>query len=230
MAGRSATRITLTRARFFADQAGLSSSAEREVFETFLESAIVWGRSVTLHIKKQYRHRPGFDSWYSTHETRMREDPVFGFFLNTRNFILKEGPVAVHKNVTLSIQNSTIVVSDFADVRLKRGEAWHQRSIKTLWEDLRTLLSRFIRKWCHRRKSGLRHAITRENSIAQGSENFYFDDQRFRDRPRLCHNQVHNGNLDQTHSPTAGLRSYQIHEAVGKGTTRQLGEYFSEAR
>lgn len=93
----SIARRTLTKARFFVDQVERCGTDDQTAFETYIEAAIVFGRSVTFHIKSEYSHRPGFDTWYSPHETAMRSDPLFDFFLNTRNFVLHEGPVEFHK-------------------------------------------------------------------------------------------------------------------------------------
>ena len=67
MTEESIARRTLRKARFFAGQAEQSKTGQREAFETYLEAAIVFGRSVTYHIQKEFKHENGFDDWYANH-------------------------------------------------------------------------------------------------------------------------------------------------------------------
>ena len=107
----STARTTLTKARFFLAQAEQVGPSQREAFEAYLEAAIVFGRSVTFHIQKEYAHRPEFRPWYSHCQEMMGSDRMFGFFQGTRNFILKEGPAETRQVTTLSASLSACVVA-----------------------------------------------------------------------------------------------------------------------
>lgn len=87
----SVARNTLGKARFFLNQAELCETSDREAFEAYLAAAIVFARSITFHIQKEYRHQPNFENWYSHHEAKMRDDPICKFFIEKRNLIVKEG-------------------------------------------------------------------------------------------------------------------------------------------
>ena len=45
-------------ARFFAAQAVAVSPQKRDEFGHFIEAAIVFGRSATFHLQKEYAHAP----------------------------------------------------------------------------------------------------------------------------------------------------------------------------
>jgi len=181
----SVARRTLAKARFFVDQAELVGIADREALEAHLEAAIVFGRTVTFHIQNEYCHRPGFKPWYSVLQTKMKEDSIFRFFLNTRNFILKEGPVGVGRVISFSGQ-VTVVPSVSAEVRLIFGKPWYRRSLKILWEDLRAEVLRPIHKWRQRREIARRRARAQQQLGAKATDdNFYFHDSAWSARPAL---------------------------------------------
>lgn len=188
MKKRSNARIFHSYARFFLDKAELSRTAERETFEAYLSAAIVFGRSVTLQIQKEYKHRAGFDDWYSVHQKWMDDDPVCQFFLRARNLILKQGPVGVKRIWDLS--GSVIITSATlpAELRVIRGKPWYRWSLKEIWEDLRAELIRPFCKLRRRRKIARKHVqsdldSSRHVTKAQGF--YYFDAPAYETRPAL---------------------------------------------
>jgi len=60
-------------------------------FGCYIEAIIPLGRSVTQAIQKEFKHKAGFDGWYSKIQEIMVQNPDFKFLNNKRNFILKEG-------------------------------------------------------------------------------------------------------------------------------------------
>jgi hypothetical protein len=133
---RGIAKQALEKARFFADQAQLSVSTNRSAFVNYLEAAIVFARSATFHVQKEYRHEIGFDTWYAEHQQVLKADPISTFFLNTRNFIFKEGPVTVRKVVNMSFQG-TIALSGTVSVKVIGSKPWYRRSPKIIWQDFR---------------------------------------------------------------------------------------------
>ena len=60
----STARATLDTARFFCDAAGRAAD-DVEAFRRYLQAAIVFARSVTFHLQKEYSDSAGFkDSWW----------------------------------------------------------------------------------------------------------------------------------------------------------------------
>lgn len=59
----------------------------------FMEACIVFARSVTLHLQKELAHA----DWYATRQDAMVIEPLFGFFRDRRNYILKEGRLGVRR-------------------------------------------------------------------------------------------------------------------------------------
>lgn len=140
-------RFKLEQAHFFKTRALESISLQhREAFLNFFEAAIVFARSVTLFLQKEYRHTSDFNSWYSIKQELIREDPICKFFLNKRNYLLKEGSAGVYRLVPLTAK-AKIGFSGFAELSVIRGQPWHRRSLKILWEDLRTTITKPIRRW-----------------------------------------------------------------------------------
>lgn len=183
MTKHSIARKTLAQARFFVEQAELSGVADRKAFEAYLEAAIVLGRSVTFHIQKEYGDKLGFKSWYSTLQTTMKADPVFSFFRDRRNFILKQGPAGIYRVVSLSAQAAAVASVGTLEVRVIRAKPWYRRGLKILWEDFRAAVVRPIHKWRQRRELARRRA--RAQSVEVTDDNFYFDEPAWRDRPAV---------------------------------------------
>lgn len=140
-------RRTLAKARFFLARGEEAGSTDREAFCHFLEAAIVFARSVTLHLQKEFRHRNGFDSWYQGWQMRMRGDALCSFLTEQRNYVLKEGPLGVRKNVSVEIA-ATVFFEESVQVVVKRGRPWYRRPLRILIEDATWPL----RQWWHERR------------------------------------------------------------------------------
>ncbi len=69
----------------------------------------VFGRSTTLalqNLRSAVDDREHFETWYAGHVERMNSDPLFRYFVELRNEILKEGPPRT--SVSFSTRNLTI--------------------------------------------------------------------------------------------------------------------------
>lgn len=182
MVKQSRARLKLEQTRFFIACASESIPAQREGFVNFIEAAIVFGRSVTFCLQSEYRHKPDFDSWYLGKQEAMKNDPLFAFFRDKRNYVLKEGSASVHKVVSVAIEDH-IGLSDFVEVKVIRSQPWYRRSPKILWEDLRVAIMKATRRWLWQRKTKRRHLQLQKQSKVEVTESFFFDEPKWRDRP-----------------------------------------------
>ena len=181
-ARKSIAAQTLGRANFFLDYAEAYAPSDRRAFEHFLEAAIVYGRSVTFHLQKEFSKYSGFDDWYREKQEEMGKDPLFRFFLDKRNYILKEGPVSIQKTIAVTI-SETIVVSDFVEVQVIRGKPWYKRGPKILLEDLRAPLLQKYRRWKYERELARRRKIRNAQQQTEVSEILHFEEPEWRSRP-----------------------------------------------
>jgi len=181
-------RFKLEQARFFTTRASEAIPAQREAFLYFIDAAIVFARSVTFCLKKEYMHKSGFCSWYLSKTEMMNEDPIFDFFLNMRNYILKEGTAGVYRIVRVS-GKAKIGFSSFAELNVIRGQLWYRRSPKILWEDLRVIITKPIRRWLWKCKIKLKNLQLQRQSRVKMTKTkitekeFFFSNPKWKDRP-----------------------------------------------
>lgn len=180
---RSSARVMLEKARFFADRARKAGSPQRDEFVNFFEAAIVFARSTTFHLQAEYRNKPGFEEWYSAQQKAMRTDPVCQLFLKQRNFILKQGPASLHKKTSIAIADE-LMISDVVRIKVIRGKPWYRRHPKIIWEDVCRMAMEPIRRSMEQRETR-RRLRSRKHSKAEATEDFFFDDSRWRDIPAL---------------------------------------------
>lgn len=178
----------MERARFFAAQAKAAGVTSRDHFGHFLDGAIVIGRSVTFHLQKEYAHVPGFDVWWKEVEAkRLGNEPLCKFFVETRNFVLKEGPTGTRMVANVAVTEHVFMSESF-DVHVVRGQPWYRRRISILWEDCSRWLLRLLRRWRQRRSEARRLAsqraqVTKGNTAS--SADLYFMEAQWSARPAL---------------------------------------------
>lgn len=180
----SIARRTLQRALFFLTQARSVGVEDRVSFLHYFESAIVFGRSVTFHLQSEYAHSTGFESWYRGQQERMRADSLARFFVDKRNFVLKEGQLSIGKHADIEI-HATVKLSTSVHVLVSRGQPWYRRSSRILVEDmLRPLRGRLNewRKQRHRARADMARARGRQATVTQSLR---FADETWRDQPAL---------------------------------------------
>lgn len=196
MVKQSRARLKLEQARFFTVRASEVIPAQREAFVNFIEAAIVFARSVTFCLQSEYRHKPDFDRWYLGKQEAMKKDPIFAFFRDKRNYILKEGSASVHKAVSVAIEEH-VGVSDFVEIKVIRGQPWYRRSPKILWEDFRVAIMKPIRRWLWQRETKRRHLQLQKQSKVEVTESLFFDEPKWRDCPACDLLQEYLNNLEQ---------------------------------
>src|SRR5215213_7977017 len=86
-------RHPIWRARFFLQRAEECGVDERDVFEAYLEAAIVFGRSAILWLIPKYKSHPDWRAWFDS----LKDNPSITFFKNYRDDILHERPPVVHQ-------------------------------------------------------------------------------------------------------------------------------------
>lgn len=178
---RSIARRTVERATFFLERAELCGTDDRKAFEHFLEAAIVFGRSVTFHLQKEFGHLAGFESWYGEKQAQMASDPVFGFFKDKRNYILKEGPIPVPKTAAVAV-TGTITFSSFVEARVTRAKPWYRRRPKIWLEDVRTAIVRPVRRWQYERRLAKKRKQHQQPTPTEVHERLHFEEPEWRDR------------------------------------------------
>ncbi len=185
----SIARSTLCKARFFLAQAVAAesiahASTDRMAFLANIEAAIVYGRSVTFHIQKEFNKDKDFAPWYANVQNRLRKNARDRFLLQERNFILKEGPTSIHRAVEVTI-HSSIHMEASATMILVRGQPWYRRRPRILYEDFRRcLLNHFTEQRERKRKRMAAQQRQSEPAAANVSvQKFVFDDPKFNETP-----------------------------------------------
>jgi hypothetical protein len=184
-AGRmSNARETLDKARFFLTEAENAGLDDRKRLERMIEAAIVFGRSVTFHLQKEFAHVDGFSNWYVEQQRKMREDPLCVFFLEKRNFILKEGPVPIGKTITVTMTEAIAVSSSFS-ARVLRGKPWYRRHPRILVQDLLRPMREAWSDLKVRQTRRRRRQAFVDAAQSQAQEYLHFDDPDWKARPAL---------------------------------------------
>ena len=147
MTGPVNARSTLIKARLFLEMTERLKTNERDEFFALLEASIVFGRSVTNHIQKQFRRREGFKEWYCEHQRQMRNDPLMKFLYDTRTFILKKGPLQVTRVISVSALDAVALGVPSVVAKPIRASPWYRRSPLITYRDIRAEVTRHIRKW-----------------------------------------------------------------------------------
>ena len=177
----SVARGTLEQARFFlAEAESAAVGGRRDALGHFMEAYIVFARSVTLHLQKELAHADGFADWYATQQDAMVIEPLFGFFRDRRNYILKEGRLGVRRTVHVTVREY-LHISGSVKVRVKRGKPWYRRSPKILLQDALYPVREAVANWQRKRQSRAR-VVTKEEPV-DIRESWHFDDDGWTDTP-----------------------------------------------
>ena len=176
----SVARETLTKARALLRLTERLDLNERDEFAVLLESAIVFGRTVTFHLQKEYSSKSGFEKWYKHQQARLNDIPLCRFFLNTRNIILKEGPAQTTRKISVAI-HATATLRTSLDAVLVRDQPWYRRSPKVLWRDIRAAIRNRWQRYRRARAMGEIPPIERKETT-EITQTWHFDDANWQDR------------------------------------------------
>jgi hypothetical protein len=174
----SETRAVLEKARYFLAQAEATepaahNSGDEMPFAANIEAAVVFGRSVTFHLQKEFSDRNNFANWYAQVQARLRANAQFHYLVSARNFILKEGPTPIRRAVQTTL---SFAIGVFATTKttVAPEQSWYQRSTRMLYDRIRVTLLEPVRRW------KLKRRVMRENKAAQVQQTvrfcFYFVD------------------------------------------------------
>jgi hypothetical protein len=188
MSQDSIARRTLQKAYFFLAQAEQAGISKRDAFVYNLEAAIIFGRSVPDHLAKQYTKHDR--KWCTVQRDILEGELLFRFLRETRNFILKEGPLGVRRVIRVT-STVNIILSGSARVQFIRGTPWYRRTPSILWEGFSRAMLDPIRRWRETRKERRRVAMLRRQLDAERiptKDEIYLadtDNPAWRDKPAV---------------------------------------------
>ncbi len=176
---------TIAKARFFLDCADEAGTNERVSFCNHLEAAIVFARSVTFHLQKEFANQPEFANWYAEHQKSLAQNRLARFLLDQRNYVLKEGPIATHRVIQMTV-TASVHASCSATITVIRGAPWYRRSLRILWEDatypLRERLHRFREE---RRQARAQKLIAQAIPPDATRDDIYFSHDEWKSEPAI---------------------------------------------
>jgi hypothetical protein len=171
----SSSRRTLNAARYFLRQTAICGVEDHEGFAYNSNAVVVFGRSVTWHLQKEYANQPGYDTWYSDEQTRLKNDRVCNFFKESRTTITHRNLQGAKKVASVAI-TAGVLSMGWLVVKPTRAQPWYRRSPRTLWQDALLRLRRPIdRLRLHLRLRIETLKARRAAGRVVASENFYFD-------------------------------------------------------
>jgi hypothetical protein len=193
MAMTSVARGTLNKAWLFRNLAARAQTdSDHETFEASLEAAIIFGRSVTFHLQKEFKSTPGFSDWWEAQQNLLGNDPPARYFVQLRNSILKEEPPLVRPTVFASVRSSVKSTSRMT-ARVETNEGLGLRTWRTIrfaprWA--RTYLVNHVRRLNQRistkTRSGFTRLVLRFRPLAPSPPaDFYFADSEWREKSAL---------------------------------------------
>jgi chlorite dismutase len=173
---------------------------DRDAFDTRLQAAIVFGRSIYHHLQT-VAAAPGADEayrhWFRAKSTEMKADPVLEYFRDSRDLLLKERQVAVRRRSFVRASD-TVYISDYAELTVTRRQPRSRRSLGFLWQDakaivmmpLHRLRHRFVEAVKQRRRVlgqtvEARQTRRRNRKVVPTVREFYLDDPEGLDRPAV---------------------------------------------
>jgi hypothetical protein len=181
----SIAESTIAKARFFLDCADDVGTNERVSFCNFLEAAIVFARSVTFHLQKEFANQPEFANWYAEHQKSLAQNRLARFLLEQRNYVLKEGPIATHRVIQMTV-TASVHASCSVTITVIRGAPWYRRSLRILWEDatypLRERLHRFREK---RRQARAQKLMEQNRPPDTTRDDIYFSHDEWKYEPAI---------------------------------------------
>jgi hypothetical protein len=105
----------------------------------------------------------------------MKQDPIFDLFKEKRNYVLKEGPANIRKDINAEFTEQ-VGLSEFFRVKVIRGSPWYRRRPKVIWEDIRASIKEPLREWNWKREMRRKAKRKVPSTPAKISDGYYFDD------------------------------------------------------
>jgi hypothetical protein len=144
-------------------------------------------------MQKEFSSVKGFDDWYTAQQSEMRKNDLMRFLVDRRNYILKQGPMAMQASFSVTIEE-TLSFSSSLGVKVTRAHPWYRRELGMLREDV----VRWLREKCRRlsTKRPTRVGSTAGRSATSTSVQFFFDDEEWRQVPAVDLVAQYLGDLD----------------------------------
>lgn len=173
---------TLQKARFFNHQASLAGKENVESFIRYIEASIIFGRSVTFHIRKEFGKTQGFAEWYKPKQEEMGSNETCKFLLEKRNVILKEGPVEIAQTTSLDL-SITVRPVGYGRAELIHPNPWYRRSPRILLKSVLMYISRPFKKLVRDRGRPEAQQRGGKSSTAEVTVSLRFEEDGFGNRP-----------------------------------------------
>jgi hypothetical protein len=93
-------RDAVSRARLFLKMARMCTVEQRDEYEAFLESSIVFGRAALHRLKSTFGKHPNWPEWWDS----LRGNESVEFFREERDYLLKEGPTKVGQVIRIGVR------------------------------------------------------------------------------------------------------------------------------
>lgn len=181
----SVARSTIAKARFFLDRADEAGGEDRFAFGNFLEAAIVFARSVTFHLQKEFAHQPEFKTWYEEHQKSLGQNKLARFLLEQRNYLLKQGPITTHRIIEMSMTES-VHMSCSVTIKVIRGAPWYRRSPRILWDDATHPLREWFRSFRTKRDQAKARKLIEQNRTPDTiRDHIYFSNDEWKSEPAI---------------------------------------------
>jgi len=110
----------LDETKYFLEQMRLNIK-DRRAFKHNLSAFLSSGRSVTFVLQNEYAENTKFREWYEKKKEEMKTDNLLNFFVNKRNYVIKEGPVELRGKIFLEVHDA-ITISESVTVIKKRPD------------------------------------------------------------------------------------------------------------
>jgi hypothetical protein len=175
-------RQALDKARFFTEQATASGAVGRPEYQQFLEAAIIFARTVTFHIQKEFGSHPSFPAWYDQWRKRLASDPRASFFLEARNYALKQGPLLLRHHLTLTVSDGAQLFAE-AGLAVVRMSPWYRLTLRQLIQQWLIPLRVRLHNWRERRRIRALRLQAKSQRSGEATLSWRFDHPQWGDRP-----------------------------------------------
>ncbi len=154
----ASAHLPLQRARFFLGKAQTMTDVARVELDHYLTAAVVFGRSAFHYLEKaaELTDDKAYRTWFGAKSLAIKNDVLLEHFRDIRNTEIHARRVPLSRQVSLSA-HAVLHTSAYAEMRVKRGRPWYQRSPTILWQDAWAVVTRPLKRWRYQLGQWLRH-------------------------------------------------------------------------
>ncbi|NGX32152.1 MAG: hypothetical protein K1060chlam4_00193 [Candidatus Anoxychlamydiales bacterium] len=117
----------------------MKAARNSEEFEIGYSAFVIFARTVTFVLQKEFSENKGFEIWYQKKRDNLSNNPIAKFFLDQRNTIEKEGINALEFSLdihNLDLTGNETGIPQNADVEIQPNGIFHLVAKGTSKEDL----------------------------------------------------------------------------------------------